>query len=382
LKDVGLDTPESTYYDAEQDCYFVSNIVGKPFDVDGNGFISKVSADGKLVELKWADKSKKGTTLNAPKGITASGNVVYVADITFVRTFDRKTGAPLGKIAAPGATFLNDITTGPDGTVYVTDSGLKPGKDGFEPSGTDAVYKIAKGNRISKLAASKDFGGPNGIVADETGVWFVTFATSSLVHVGLDGKAGTPQKLPGGQFDGLIKLPDGSLMVSSWQTSTVYRGMPGGTFEPAIKDVKSPADIGYDSKRNVVSIPIFTGNAVELHKLAGGPILPPNPAVPPAPPPPPAPPGAAAPPHPHGAPPPPPPGAPMAPMAPGAAPPPPPPAAPPPPPVAPKPAMAPAPTAPHAASPTPPAAPAAPTATASGTSRVSFPPPAAPAPKP
>ena len=46
---------------------------------------------------------------NAPKGLGVSGNLLYVADLTFVRMFDRKTGAPKGKIAIPGATFLNDV---------------------------------------------------------------------------------------------------------------------------------------------------------------------------------------------------------------------------------------------------------------------------------
>jgi hypothetical protein len=34
-----------------------------------------------------------------------------------------------------------------------------------------------------------------------------------------------------------------------------------------IKGVPSPADIGYDAKRNRVLIPIFTGNRVEIWKV-------------------------------------------------------------------------------------------------------------------
>ena len=281
LKDVGFSSPESVAYDAEQDVFFVSNIAGTPFDADSNGFISKVSPDGKLLDLKFIDGSKKASTLNAPKGIALAGPFLYVADLTFVRIFDRKKGTPRGKILAPGATFLNDVAAAPDGTIYVTDSGLKAGpNNGFEPTGTDAIYKIGKNGRADKFLASKDLGGPNGIVADANGVWFNTAGTSSVVHVSKDGKADPPVKVPGGLLDGMVLLPDGSLLVTSWMTSTVYRGTPGGAFEPAFADKKSPADIGYDSKRHVLVIPNFLGNAIEFNQLPGGPPAPAAPATP------------------------------------------------------------------------------------------------------
>jgi sugar lactone lactonase YvrE len=269
LKDVGFKTPESVLYDPEQDAYFVSNINGTPFDVDGNGFISKVTPDGKSVELMWIDGSKKASQLNAPKGLTISGNVLYVADITFVRMFDRKTGAPKGKVAIPGATFLNDLATGPDGTVYVTDSGFKPGKNGFEPTGTDSVFKIVKGNRPVKLIADKELGGPNGLTVDDSGVWVVTSGSGELFRVDPSGKKEAGQKLPAGMLDGIVKLSDGTMLVSSWNASAIFRGTPGGAFETIVRDVKSPADIGYDTKRNVILIPLFQLDTVQLQKLPG-----------------------------------------------------------------------------------------------------------------
>jgi sugar lactone lactonase YvrE len=276
LKDVGFKTPESVLYDPEQDAYFVSNINGKPLDVDGNGFISKVTPDAK-VELMWIDGSKKASALNAPKGLTISGNTLYVADISFVRMFDKKTGAPKGKVAIPNATFLNDVATGPDGTVYVSDSGMKAGKDGFDGTGTDSIYKIVKGNRVEKLIVDKELGRPNGLAVDDTGVWTVTFGSGELVHVDSTGKKEAGQKMPAGTLDGIVKLTDGSLLVSSWAASAVFRGTPGGTFESIIHDVKSPADIGYDSKRNVVLIPLFLADMVVLQKLPGA--APPAPAA-------------------------------------------------------------------------------------------------------
>jgi hypothetical protein len=183
--------------------------------------------------------------------------------------FDRKTGAPKGKVAIPGATFLNDLATGPDGSVYVSDMGVKMGKEGFEPTGSDSVYKIGKGNKVEKVIADKEaLGRPNGLIVDDSGVWVVSFGSGELYRVA-GGKKEPGQKLPAGQLDGLVKLPDGTFLASSWQASAVLRGTPGGTFETIIHDVKSPADIGYDPKRNVVMIPLFQLDAVELQKLPG-----------------------------------------------------------------------------------------------------------------
>lgn len=268
--------PESVLYDSQADVYLVSNVNGKPSDADGNGFISKVTPDGKVAELKWIDGSKKATLLDAPKGLTIAKGTLYVADLTVVRMFDAKTGKAKGKIAAPGSTFLNDITAGPDGTIYVSDSGIKIGDKGVEPTGTDAIYKIGKKGVAEKLIADKDLGGPNGLLADDTGVWTVTFKTGEIFKVGLDGKKEASQKPPQGMLDGIVKLADGSIAVSSWGATAVYKGTPGGTFEVLIKDVKSPADIGYDSKRNVLLIPLMQSDTVQLQKLPGGPVASPE----------------------------------------------------------------------------------------------------------
>src|SRR6476469_729042 len=54
----GLQTPESVFYDADQDVYYISNINGAPLDVDDNGYISRVNAETMKVEAKWIDGTK------------------------------------------------------------------------------------------------------------------------------------------------------------------------------------------------------------------------------------------------------------------------------------------------------------------------------------
>ena len=43
-----------------------------------------------------------------------AGDYLYVADLTVIRRFDRRTGAPRGEFAIPGATFLNDVVAAED----------------------------------------------------------------------------------------------------------------------------------------------------------------------------------------------------------------------------------------------------------------------------
>ncbi len=261
----GFSTPESVLYDADSDVYLVSNINGDPTGADDNGYITKVSPDGTIAEAKWIDGAKDNIKLDAPKGTAIANGTLYVADITVVRQFDAKTGEQKPDIKIEGASFLNDIAPAPDGGVYVTDSGLDPK---FQPTGSDAVYHISKDGKLKPLIKDKTLGNPNGVAAgkDNT-VWVVTFGSGEIYQVDAKGKKVSPQKLPQGKLDGIVVLDSGDVLVSSWDASAVYRGKPGAEWKPAVENVKSPADIGYDTKRKRLLIPSFQGNEVILQPL-------------------------------------------------------------------------------------------------------------------
>ena len=55
--------------------------------------------------------------------------------------------------------------------------------------------------------------------------------------------------------------------MSSWAGKAVYRGKPGGEWKAAVEKIESPADIGWDSKRKRLLIPVFMGNTIILHPL-------------------------------------------------------------------------------------------------------------------
>jgi sugar lactone lactonase YvrE len=266
IKDIGLQTPESIQYEPTSDVYLVSNINGNPLDKDDNGFISKLSPEGKVLELKWIDGASKDVELNAPKGIGFSAGKLFVADIDVIRTFDLATGKPLAQIKVPNASFLNDVTVAPDGTVYVSDTGLKAGKDGLEPAKKDAIYKVSSDGKLSTLIKGEQLSQPNGLFADATGLWVATWQ-GKLYHVTADGKQEAAISAPGTQLDGLLRTADGQTIVSSWEKSMVYLGTADGQFSPLMADLKSPADIGYDTQRNQVLVPLFMDNAIQIQKV-------------------------------------------------------------------------------------------------------------------
>ena len=260
----GFQTPESVLHDSAADVYLVSNINGNPTGTDDNGFISRVTPAGAVQSLKWIDGASASVTLNAPKGMAIAGDTLYVADITAVRMFDRSTGQAKGSLTVPGATFLNDVAAGPDGAVYVTDSGLKPD---FSPSGTDAVYRIKDG-ALSTVAKSTNLKNPNGITVLPNGrLFLVTFTQEGVTYeLSATGAMSQMRNLPKGQLDGVEALAGQVLLVSSWAANAVYR-VTGANAEVLIANVQSPADIGYDQKRERVLIPLFQGNQVRIQPL-------------------------------------------------------------------------------------------------------------------
>ena len=268
VADVGLSTPESVLHDTAADVYLVSNINGSAVAEDDNGFISRLSPGGEMLELKWIDGADSAVVLNAPKGMAIQDGTLFVADITCVRRFDAATGAPRGEICPMGSTFLNDVASGGDGTVWFTDSGLVAGPLGLVGSGTDAIYRyLPARDSLTVVAMDPSLGSPNGIAVSGQGALVVTYGTGEAYRVDTAGER-TPVLPPSRrQFDGVEILPDGGFLATSWADQCVYRVGADGVLTKAIEGVEAPADLGYDARRNRVLVPLFNANRVVIHPL-------------------------------------------------------------------------------------------------------------------
>ncbi|MEJ2502074.1 MAG: hypothetical protein P8177_01975 [Gemmatimonadota bacterium] len=252
----GLVGPEAVKYDPDQDVYFVANFGGRDDDPrDGDGFISRVRPDGTVESLRFVTGGAE--PLHMPRGMALEGDTLWVADVDGVHGFDRRTGAALAFIDfrahEPG--FLNDVAVGPDGALYVTDTGRA------------RVYRAGDG--APTLAVEDSLTGPpNGITWDPGRSAFLLAPWGGGRTIRSWARGTGLQEVvdvPGGRFDG-IEVVGGRIVVASQADSTIWV-VADGTPTPAFRVGGAPADIGLDPGRGVVAIPYIALDRVELWRV-------------------------------------------------------------------------------------------------------------------
>jgi len=266
-----MKTPESVRYDADLDAFFVSNINGNPSQKDGNGFIVRVEAGNTSAMTRVVEGGKNGVTLNAPKGLAIIGDTLWVADIDAVRAFNKRTGAAIATVdlRPMQATFLNDVVIGPDGSVYVTDTGIRFAANGATSHpGKDRIFRITGRKATVALASDSLLQAPNGIAWDGAGGQFIVgpFNGKSVIAWKAGDSTVTPVATGPGAYDGIEVLADGRILVTSWADSAVH-AISNGAMTKVIANVDGPADIGVDTKRNVVAVPRFNAGRVEYFTI-------------------------------------------------------------------------------------------------------------------
>lgn len=271
---VGFQGPESVKYDAEQDVFFVSNMTGYGSAKDGNGYISRISAGNPDSGTVFAQGGMAGVMLDSPKGMAIHGDTLWVADISVLRAFDRHTGAPLATIdfAPLGAVQVNDVAIGPDGTIRVTDTGIVMGKDGVVYTGRDKIFVVGPTRAIRVAMAGPALRRPNGITWDSAGArWLVVSFDPFVGEVAtmpVDMASREVIRRGSGQLDGVEVLRNGTILFTSWADSSVH-ALTGGRDVPIVRGVPVAADIGIDTRRHHLAIPLSMAGRVQLWDISG-----------------------------------------------------------------------------------------------------------------
>ncbi len=122
-------------------------------------------------------------------------------------------------------------------------------------SGT--VIKVSPTNQVSLLQPRDDvMEKPNGVAVMPDGTHRAWRARRELFPSATPtGKLLREKTMPTGQFDALIPLADGSLLVASQGGKNVYKMSASGEITEVAKEIAVPAAIGYDTKRNRLLIP-------------------------------------------------------------------------------------------------------------------------------
>lgn len=237
----GFSSPESVISDGTY--FYVSNVGKelKPMDRDGDGYISRLSDEGRVLERRFI------SGLNAPKGMAVLDDVLYVADIDHIKGFDLSNGEKVFDLdfSGAGTSFLNDITVISDQELLVS------------ATDTGNLYLVRTGSdpRFEKIESDADLAGPNGLcfVPEDNTVYIASYGRNNKP----DGVVGRAEIRGGrlvyekissreGYYDG-IAVYKGRVIVSDW--------------------------IAYQKAGELVSIDPESGRAVplELGEKIGGP---------------------------------------------------------------------------------------------------------------
>jgi hypothetical protein len=273
LTGVNFRGPESVRYDPDQDVFFISNVNGGMSSRDSNGFIMRVSAARPDTGVVFVRSGQGGVTLDAPKGLAITGDTLWVTDIDVVWGFDRHTGARAAMVDLRplGARFLNDIAAAPDGSLWLTDTGIEVDPRGRIPVGGDRNFRIGPGHTVTVVAAGDSLHEPNGITWDAARRGWVVLPFQDLQSYVLLLDSSGMRRLPvvpsRGQFDGVEALTGGKLLVSSWGDSAVYL-VTDSSSRRILTGLVQPADMGVDTKRGVLAVPLPNRDEVQYWKLS------------------------------------------------------------------------------------------------------------------
>ncbi|MBI1227733.1 MAG: ATP-binding protein [Bacteroidetes bacterium] len=246
--DTLMTTSESVVYDEVNDVIYVSNINGEPWAEDGNGFVSKIGLDGKIIERYWV----KG--MSAPKGMGIYKGHLFVNDNADIVEIDITSGKILKRHTMGGTKQLNDITIGADGTVYASTS------DDFR------VVSL-RGDTVSTVLDSLD--GPNGLLMDGDKFLMLLWNPKTLSTVDLATKKTTVIAQGLDNPDGVEAVGNGGYLVSGWQGLINYVD-PNGERHLLLdtsKDKVSAADIDYVSAKKLLLVPTFFDNRVMAYEV-------------------------------------------------------------------------------------------------------------------
>jgi len=265
----GLSQPEALSFDPAQNVYFVSNVNGSPGVKDGNGFISRITADGVMDSLHFIQGGRNGVQLDGPMGSRVQGDTLWVLDIDKLRGFNTHTGAPTTTVdlSPLKALFLNDLAIDSTGEFYITDTGVQVSADGKDNhTGPDRILHVAHDRTVSVAVSTPLLSSPDGIAWDQRGKRFVLAPFSGpSVQEWRIGDPGPKDVAKGkGMFDGAEVERDGTILITSWNDSSVAT-LEGPKLIPRITNLPyQPADVSMDPVRSRVGIVSLVANRFEL----------------------------------------------------------------------------------------------------------------------
>jgi len=254
----GFDRPESVVYDAQRDILYVSSIRGSANAQDGDGFLSRVSPDGEMLDAEWV------TGLDGPKGLALNGDRLFVSDIDELVEVDVTTGEITNRYPIEGALFLNDVALDASGSVFVTDTQ------------THRIHQLVDG-QIELWMEGESVQSPNGI----------TFVDGQMLLAAADSASddsGTARyvrqvnpetqelsmmsaTVPEGSIDAIEADGRGGYFVSYWAEARVMHASAGTEATVVAEETEGTADLDYVADREMLYLPVMMEGQLVAYRV-------------------------------------------------------------------------------------------------------------------
>jgi sugar lactone lactonase YvrE len=242
-----LNNPESVVYNSLDNSYLVSNW--------GDGNIIRIDSNAKHHYFTMLPEQLAG--LHIMDGVLyASSNK---GGLNGLLGFSLASGELVCHIEIEGKGVLNDITSDDHGNLYITDSQ------------NSKIYRVQPADSVYTLFVDSGLAAPNGIWFDEPNNRLLVLNGQlpyrPIVAVNLEDSTTTIVVETGiNSIDGLTADGTGNFYFSSWETDCIYRY--DETFTNPPEEVTSghinPADIFYNQQDDVLAVPNFHGDTLEL----------------------------------------------------------------------------------------------------------------------
>lgn len=249
----GFSHPESVVWDEANHAMYISNIGEKE---KGDGYISKVSQSGEVLDLKWI------SGLDDPKGLLVLENKLFVTDNTLLVEMSIPEGKVIKRTPISGAEFLNDITADSEGNLYISDTGKS------------SIYKKALNGVLTEWLHTDKLENPNGLLAVGRDLYVAAWGTGgagNVLKVNLDNTREIEKvsESPIGNLDGIQRIDRHSFYISDWASGKIFRISKQGKQEEVLTAAKSAGDILYFAPGKQLILPMNHQNEVwwyQLHK--------------------------------------------------------------------------------------------------------------------
>jgi sugar lactone lactonase YvrE len=249
-------TPETVIYDDERDLLYVSN-----FDVqfgqkaEPSGYISKLTADGEIVELEWV------SGLNAPTGMGIHDGKLYTTERRTLTEIDLESGEVLNRYEIPDVDFPNDLSIDADGSIYISDTRPSSRRD-------SRIYRFNDG-KFEIWLDHYDVYWSNGLYIHGGELLIGNSGDGMVRAVDLETKRMRDViSLGAGIIDGFRAANSGDLLMSHWE-GQVYIVSPEGEIVEIMDTIgnDNAADFEYIKERNLLILPTFVSNRVVAYRV-------------------------------------------------------------------------------------------------------------------